>query len=743
MKNPHVDRVEILAPAGSIDCLHAAISAGADAVYMGGTKFGARAYAENPEQEDYLRAIDYVHLHGRKLYLTLNTLLKPNELDRELYDYVRPMAEQGLDGVIVQDAAVFRFLREYFPGLPLHASTQMAITGPEGARAAARMGAVRVVPARELSLEEIRKIREESGLEIEVFVHGALCYCYSGLCLMSSMIGGRSGNRGRCAGTCRLPYQVNGEETYALSMKDLCALEDLPDLIDAGVYSFKIEGRMKSPLYTAGVTEVYRRYADLYLEKGREGYQIQPEAIAQLKNVYDRGGFTDAYFHRHNGRDMMILSEKKDTRQPEEPVLKALEEKARTPVKEEIVGCFRCYAGEKATAWAYLKEDPFVFANVVGAMVTTAKTRAVTKDELARPWLKTGSSAFTWNSFTVDHSDDAFIPMGECSAMRRALFEQLEQMRTLMHRRSYPEIFPGERPRKSLRPLEGTGAPAFLVSVEKEEQLVEALATPEVTGILLDSEMAISSERRPNDPALSDERLSFWRSFVNKCHQSGKKAYLSLPYIFRIQSRVEYKMRWKEITEMGFDGISARTIDEAGFVKEQGFAGDLLGDSSLYTWSRMAREEWESLFGISSFTAPLEVHSRDLSGRGLHDDALVIYGYIPMMVTANCVRQNFGGCTKMPSYQELKDRMGETFPVHCQCVSCYNVIFNSRPLSFLGYRDAVRALAPAALRMNFTVEGGAETRKLLDEYAAVYFRGGEDHVPGGIFTRGHFKKGVE
>ena len=264
--------VELLAPAGSAEALEAALKLGADAVYIGGQSFGARAYAQNPDERVLLSALDLVHLMGKKLYLTVNTLLKERELTEDLIPFLAPYVRRGLDGVIVQDFGVLETIRRSFPQLHLHASTQMAVTGPAGAALLAARGVTRVVPARELSLAELQKIREETGLEIECFVHGAMCYSYSGMCLMSSLIGGRSGNRGRCAGICRTPFSVGSDPKsaasaklqYPLSMKDLCALPLLPDLIGAGVTSFKIEGRMKRPAYTAKITEVYRRYLDRY-----------------------------------------------------------------------------------------------------------------------------------------------------------------------------------------------------------------------------------------------------------------------------------------------------------------------------------------------------------------------------------------------------------------------------------------------------------------------------------------------
>ena len=243
---------EVLAPAGTYECFRAAINAGADAVYLGGSMFGARAFAGNFEEAELIKAIRTAHLYGRKVYLTVNTLLRNDELEK-LVQYVKPYYEEGLDAVIVQDYGVFAVLREAFPGLDLHASTQMTITGKYGAQLLNDMGAARVVPARELSAKEIRDIYDNVDVEIESFVHGALCYCYSGQCLLSSMIGGRSGNRGRCAQPCRLTYSANGiSEKYLLSPKDMCTIEAVPDILDAGVYSLKIEGRMKTARMGAG-----------------------------------------------------------------------------------------------------------------------------------------------------------------------------------------------------------------------------------------------------------------------------------------------------------------------------------------------------------------------------------------------------------------------------------------------------------------------------------------------------------
>lgn len=299
-------KIEILSPAGSYAAFEAALKAGADAVYVGGSRFGARAYAENFAEEELIQAVREAHFYEKKLYLTVNTLLKEEEID-SLYDYLAPYYENGLDAVIVQDAGVAEYIRRHFPGLDIHASTQMTITGALGAKFVGSRGFTRVVPARELSLDEIRQIRRETDLEIECFVHGALCYCYSGQCLLSSMIGGRSGNRGQCAQPCRLPYTFHGTKKYYLSPKDICTLEIIPDLIEAGIDSFKIEGRMKRPEYVAGVTSLYRKYTDLYLGSGRKDFHILPEDREMLMDLYNRGGSSTGYYQMRNGREMMSL----------------------------------------------------------------------------------------------------------------------------------------------------------------------------------------------------------------------------------------------------------------------------------------------------------------------------------------------------------------------------------------------------------------------------------------------------
>ena len=458
-------RVEILAPAGSMESMMAAVHAGADAIYMGGSRFGARAYADNPEEDQFLKAIDYAHLHGCRLYMTVNTLVKEEELD-QLYDFLKPYYERGLDAVIVQDLGVWKFIREHFPDLPIHASTQMTVTGWRSAKILKELGATRVVTARELSLQEIAQIRDHVDVEIESFVHGALCYCYSGQCLLSSLIGGRSGNRGRCAQPCRLPYDVltvggtplkgaihqiaegkkaaktwdnrkkndkkSEDNRYVLSLKDLCTLDILPDVIESGVYSLKIEGRMKSPRYTAGVVSIYRKYVDYYLEHGRDGYKVDPADRKMLLDLFDRGGFTDGYYLHHNGREMVALKEKPAFREGNQALFDRLDRDYVNKKKQEpLSGHVTVKEGEplKFALWCAAPEllleeaaDQNPYVEVTGAEVLTAQNQPMGEEKLLKQLNKTGSAPFYFENLTAEISGNCFVPVQAFNELRREAF---------------------------------------------------------------------------------------------------------------------------------------------------------------------------------------------------------------------------------------------------------------------------------------------------------------------------------
>lgn len=754
-------KVEILAPAGSFDSMKAAVAAGADAVYMGGSRFGARAYAENPDEMGMLEAINYVHLHGRQLYMTVNTLVKEDEMD-DLYDYLLPYYQAGLDAVIVQDMGVFSYIREHFPDLPVHASTQMTITGPEGAALMTRMGAVRIVTARELSLEEIRRIYQETGVEIESFVHGALCYCYSGQCLFSSLIGGRSGNRGRCAQTCRLPFDVlrrldennpnenkkqkkengvlnPGDSKYVLSLKDLCTLDILPDILEAGVYSLKIEGRMKSPRYTAGVVRLYRKYVDLYLKNGRKGYRVDPKDRKELLDLFDRGGQTLGYYTEHNGRDMVVCHEKPAFRQENRELYQYLDKTyVEAEVKEPVQGFARVCEGEPLQLTLQY-EDPLTgesrMAGGIGAVVQTAVKQPMSKERIEKQLGKTGNTPYYFENLEVETGGSPFVPVQELNELRRSAFEQLTEEILRPYRREIPENKACEtgKGRQNLEDENNIGNKTALyrihVSVEHPAQLKAALSVPEVGAIYLDS---------------AEFGAEQWNEWVSRCHEADKQCLLVMPHIFRDRAKEYFETHRSRLESVGFDGLVIRAWEELELVREWKISIPLVMDYGIYTMNHRAenfvREMAPEL--PMRFTLPVELNSRELEARGSRERELLVYGSIPVMVTAQCIRKTVEGCSKCPEYLYLRDRKKKVFPVRNQCRFCCNTIYNSSPLSLLKDKKQIDRLQPEVLRLAFTSESAAQTGEVLDAYVKTFLHQEPVELEG-EFTRGHFKRGVE
>lgn len=464
-------RVELLAPCGSYESFLAAVNAGADAVYLGGREFGARAYAENFSEEELVSVIRQAHLFGVRVYLTVNTLVKEREFSR-IYGYIQPLYEAGLDGVIVQDTGVLGFLKKHFPDLKFHASTQMTITGIYGASYLKKAGCERIVPARELSLEEIRFIKEKVPVEIEAFIHGAMCYCYSGQCLMSSVIGGRSGNRGRCAQPCRLPYRTAGKDGYFLSLKDMNTLEHIPELIEAGIDSFKIEGRMKKPEYVAGVVSVYRKYIDKYYgcvsAKGstndkKEADQKNVKNIKNISNEADKGENIRAYgsrwkidqsdkrlladlyirseagsgyYFRGRGQEMLTL-QKPGYNDADPALLKDLRETYIRELPKKAVNIrMKCRAGEPLYIEGRLsdslsdsssdsREKAEICVSVSGPAAENAEKRSVSEEEIRGQLVKTGGTPFTVEKCEVELGDNTFVPVKWIKQLRRELLQKI------------------------------------------------------------------------------------------------------------------------------------------------------------------------------------------------------------------------------------------------------------------------------------------------------------------------------
>ena len=802
------DRVEILAPAGSMECLKAAVAAGADAVYTGGALFGARAYAHNLTEEELLEAIDYVHLHGKRLYLTVNTLIKDREMEKQMYDYLLPYYRQGLDAVIVQDIGLFRFIRKHFPDLPIHASTQMTLTGVDGAKFLEKEGAQRIVTSRELSMAEVKKIADETELEIESFVHGALCYCYSGQCLFSSFIGGRSGNRGQCAQPCRLLYQTleAKKPQYLLSLKDICTLELIPEMIESGIYSFKIEGRMKKPEYAAAVAFQYRKYADLYLKYYEEcpagedpaayamkRYRVREEDRQMLLDLYNRGGFHTGYYHTQNGREMVSLNrpnhagvpavkvlakkgrnvtakaltdlypqdiielpmrkgrEKADNYTCKDAVRKGMnvqipvfadtpfkrdeiwmrtrnstlidtlhEEFVNGKIKERICGTFRLYPQEAATLTVKCRDAEIT---VTGEKAQEALSQPMSRERIEKQLRKTGNTEFEFSFLKAEIGEKVFLPMQSLNELRREALETLEKVICEKYRRS-GEVKDPEEDKTELS-MEEEVLSGWTASVRTAEQMEVILEEEAIGRIYVDCTMF---------PRIWEK--DSYVEWITKVHAAGKEIYLVMPYIFRERTRKQYEAAYNRIFGAGWDGILIANYESFAFLKEHGYTGRIMTDYNLYEFNQESRKFWKEK-GIFEFTAPVELTERELQDLRVKDGEVIVYGYLPMMVSAGCIQKTTRGCLKKSGQTTITDRYRNPFVVKNECDYCYNILYNYVPL-YLGDRmEEVYQIGPGRIRLMFTTERQQEVRQIL----GAYFEGKE--LPEGTYTRGHWKRGIK
>ncbi len=747
--------LELLAPAGSLKTLKAVIHAGADAVYLGGSMFGARAYANNFNEEELLEAIRFGHIHGRKIILAVNTLLKEYELG-QLYDYLHPYYEAGLDAVIVQDMGVMEFIKTHFPNLPIHTSTQMTITNVEGARLLKEQGVERVVTAREMSLEEIQRIHDEVGVELESFIHGALCYCYSGQCLFSSIIGGRSGNRGRCAQPCRLSYEVlQGEKsltghhaTPILSLKDMCTLPFLYELADHGVYSFKIEGRMKTPEYAAGVVSIYRKYMDSYLDGSR--IPVEKKDIRALLELGNRGGFTNGYYYHHNDSDM--LSGESASHNKSEGVLQdnIRREYVDTELKEKIKG--KLILNKECPAKIEVQYGK-IKVSYQGDMVLVAQNRPLTKEVVTEKITKTGNTPFVFENLEVTMDDDIFMPVNQLNQLRRGALEALEEVLLKPYERTLPELVETSSAetdrqttgnaikekqisRQSLSQTSGQQSADLStevrVLIEDAEQLPAVLKADFVDTVYLD---CMLYTRENLICKLSED--------IDRVHASGKKAFYVFPFIFRQQTSLFYEKIMPELKKLPLDGIMVRSLDEIAFIKEWGNENwQMVSDSNLYTYSNEAAEYFYRL-GMIQDTIPVELNRKEILRRENSRSEMIIYGRLPLMITAQCIHKNTLGCMHQPKVLNLKDRYSVHFPVKNFCSECYNVIYNSLPVCLFKEDVTVKKIAPAAVRLSFTTETEEETEQILTIYGDIYKNGGILGQMPMECTNGHFKRGVE
>ena len=711
--------IELLAPGGSYESVIAAFNAGADAVYTGGEMFGARANADNLTTEQLIDAINYAHIHNRKLYLTVNTLLRDDEINEKLYNYILPLYENGLDAVIVQDMGVFNYIRTHFPDLHIHASTQMTIFGKRTAQELKELGATRVVLPRELSLKEIKDIHENVNIEIECFVHGALCYCYSGQCFLSSYIGGRSGNRGRCAQPCRMEYDViqnkkllnPGDSKYVLSPKDICTLNILPDIIESGVHSLKIEGRMKQPEYVYTVVKMYRKYADHYLKLQKEGkdrsaYRVSEADKRELLAAYQRRGYCEGYYHQHNGRDMISLKRPKNAKDGN------TEEKPWQDIKvqEKINGILTFSVGKRAKLTVSYGN---ITVECTGQEVQEAQKQPLDPKRIEKQMRKTGNTEFVFERLKIHTEGNVFLPMQALNELRREGIKDLTEKIQMQYRREEADC---ETEIKKTVEKNSTGKECSIsASVQSKAQL-EAAVNSGVRCVYLDEEIEFERE-------------------------NGVQYFLAMPYIFRERTIRRYERMYAKIEEK-YDGILIRNWESYAWLRQHAYQKEIRSDYNLYIFNQKAKEELKDL-GIGQGTAPVELNDRELAELGIGEQAFIAYGYQPVMVSAGCIKKTSASCDGKGGVLMISDRYQKEFTVRCYCRDCYNVMYNSAPLFLADKAEEIRKLMPAQIRLDFTVENKEQVKEICKIYMNAFTEGKKMEPQIREYTRGHFKRGVK
>lgn len=699
---------ELLAPAGSLEILKGVIESGADAVYVGGSMFGARAYANNFTEEELLEAIDFAHLRGVKVYLTVNTLIKNSEFSK-LYDYLLVYYKRGLDAVIVQDLGVVKAIHEYFPSMEIHTSTQMTVTAADGVRFLSQFGVTRVVMAREVSLAEMKRIHEETGMELEAFVHGALCYSYSGQCLFSSILGGRSGNRGRCAQPCRLQYTVEGKkDEYILSLKDMCGIKALDKLHDAGVYSLKIEGRMKQLEYACGVVKYYRSYIDSMKPVTDADYD-------RIKALGNRCGFTDRYYFDHNGSDMVTYVKPNFVSNAAEPS----PEKRKLSIEGELV----LREGEPGSLT--VKRGDVTYKASIEPVSAALKAPLDKKAAIDRI-NKTGDTDFEFSHIKAQIGENVFVPNGAINKLRRDAISGLCDKLLKKYYRDdarYADMsgltaIPEHVVKSDAAHDEAINDYTTICSCMTRAQLDTLIGYECFDEFYLDFDMY---DRKTLIQQFADD--------VKSLTKRNKKVYLMLPTIFRADSSDYFVSIAKELDKVSFEGFVVKNYEEL-YLTENLFTGKkVILDHNMYTFNDVSKSAFFE-HGVSGDTVPLELNSREIMHRNNIGSQMIVYGYYPLMTTANCVHKNTKGCDKKQKLIYLKDRYNKSFAVCNNCKECYNTIYNSLPTMLTKNISKLKEAGIRSFRYSFTIETPKQIKAVMDDKVAEY-------------TNGHYKRGVE
>ena len=642
------------------------------------------------------------------MYLTVNTLIKNSEFSK-LYDYLLVYYKRGLDAVIVQDLGVVKAIHEYFPSMEIHTSTQMTVTGADGVRFLSQFGVTRVVMAREVSLAEMKRIHEETGMELEAFVHGALCYSYSGQCLFSSILGGRSGNRGRCAQPCRLQYTVEGKkDEYILSLKDMCGIKALDKLHDAGVYSLKIEGRMKQLEYACGVVKYYRSYIDSMKPVTDADYD-------RIKALGNRCGFTDRYYFDHNGSDMVTYVKPNFVSNAAEPS----PEKRKLSIEGELV----LREGEPGSLT--VKRGDVTYKASIEPVSAALKAPLDKKAAIDRI-NKTGDTDFEFSHIKAQIGENVFVPNGAINKLRRDAISGLCDKLLKKYYRDdarYADMsgltaIPEHVVKSDAAHDEAINDYTTICSCMTRAQLDTLIGYECFDEFYLDFDMY---DRKTLIQQFADD--------VKSLTKRNKKVYLMLPTIFRADSSDYFVSIAKELDKVSFEGFVVKNYEEL-YLTENLFTGKkVILDHNMYTFNDVSKSAFFE-HGVSGDTVPLELNSSEIMHRNNIGSQMIVYGYYPLMTTANCVHKNTKGCDKKQKLIYLKDRYNKSFAVCNNCKECYNTIYNSLPTMLTKNISKLKEAGIRSFRYSFTIETPKQIKAVMDDKVAEY-------------TNGHYKRGVE
>lgn len=732
---------ELLSPGGSVDSIKAAVSAGCDAVYVGGSNFSARASANNLTDEQLFDMIEYLHLRNKRIYLAVNTLIKNSEL-KSLYEYMVLMYEQGVDAFIVQDFGVLHLLSEYLPNVEIHASTQMAVSGSTAINFLQKNFALsRVVLPRELNLNQIKEIAGNTKVDLECFGHGALCYSYSGQCLMSSLICGRSGNRGRCSQSCRLPYSYNKQTpSYLLSLKELNTITLLPDMIKAGVNSLKLEGRMRSPSYVGAITSIYRKYLDSAVEalKKKMEYKVEKKDLKSMESIFNRSGFTNSYLMNNPGSNMVSFHTSS---------AKSNEEVANSVVKQsdkaeilEVNAKLTLNTGKPAflsLACQNKKKQVQVYASS-SQIVEIAKSKALDYGALQRRISKADNEYFLLNQLEIEQDNPAFMPVSALNELRRTAYDKLKK--AIIEKNGFKT-----REKIKSHPILDLSVETIAVPSEKREisacvQNMEQLFTVKkrsfISRIYLETDELLKSDKEEIKEKLDKIQAEL------KPEQS---LFLALPHLYE-EGRNNIDMEIFQMFEASFvSGYLVRNMEELAFLNKLETQKAVITDYLLYIMNVEAVKFFNK-FRLQGMNLPIELNNKELeffTKRIGMEVEMLIFGYPIAMVSKNCVKKNHNACDHLSSFSYISDRKKYRFPVKNNCSSCYNLIYNSQKIFLADLLNTkLKKLKIDRYRLDFTDETKEEILMILDDIDN-FMNQKQPKLTRFNYSRGHLNRGID